>query len=65
VSLRVFYTIAVARDLELGGLAIDTAFLYASIKEGVYISEPMGFDDDTWNVCHLRRCMCGLKQSRR
>jgi hypothetical protein len=44
-SLRVFFNIAAARDLELGGLDIDTAFLYAPIKEDVYIKQPLGFDD--------------------
>jgi hypothetical protein len=63
--LRVFFSIAAARDLELGGLDIDTAFLYAPIKEDVYFRQPLGFDDGTINVCHLRRCMYGLKQSPR
>jgi hypothetical protein len=62
-NLRVFFSIAVAHDLELGGLDIDTAFLYAPIKEDVYIRQPLGFDDGTSNVCHLRRCLYGLKQS--
>jgi hypothetical protein len=62
-SLRVFFNIAAARDLELGGLDIDTAFMYAPIKEDVYIRQPLGFDDGTTNVCHLRRCMYGLKRS--
>jgi hypothetical protein len=61
-SLRVFFSIAAARDLELGGLDIDTAFMYAPIKEDVYIRQPLGFDDGTTNVCHLRRCLYGLKQ---
>jgi hypothetical protein len=64
-SLRVFFSIAAARDLELGGLDIDIAFLYAPIKEDVYIKQPLGFDDGTTNVCHLRRCLYGLKQSPR
>jgi hypothetical protein len=36
-SLRLFLAIAAARDLELCRLDIDTAFLYAPIKEDVYI----------------------------
>jgi hypothetical protein len=36
-SLRLFLTIAAAPDLELCQLDIDTAFLYAPIKEVVYI----------------------------
>jgi hypothetical protein len=42
-----------AHDFELSGLDIDTAFLYASIKEDVYIRQPLGFDDGTSNVCHM------------
>jgi hypothetical protein len=36
-SLRFFLAIAAARDLELCKLDIDTAFIYAPIKEDVYI----------------------------
>jgi hypothetical protein len=60
-----FFSITAAHDLELGGLDIDTAFLYAPIKEDVYIGQPLGFADGTSNVCHIRRCLYGLKQSPR
>jgi hypothetical protein len=46
-SLRLFLAIAAARDLELRQLDIDTAFLYAPIKEDVYIRQPLGFVDGT------------------
>jgi hypothetical protein len=64
-SLRLFLAIAAARDLELCQLDIDTAFLYAPIKEDVYIRQPLGFADGTSKVCHLKRCHYGLKQSPR
>jgi hypothetical protein len=64
-SLRFFMTFADARDLELYQLDIDTAFLYAPIKEDVYIRQPLGFSDGTYKVCHLRLCLYGLKQSPR
>jgi hypothetical protein len=64
-SLRLFMTIAAARDLEMCQLDIDTAFLYAPIKEDVYIRQPLGFSDGTSKVCHLKRCLYGLKQSPR
>jgi hypothetical protein len=64
-SLRVIFSIAAAQDLELGGLDIDTTFLYAPIREDVYIKQLLGFDDGTPNVCHIRRCLYGLKQSPR
>jgi hypothetical protein len=62
-SLRLFLAIAAARDLELCQLDIDTTFLYAPIKEGVYIRQPLGFSDGTSKVCHLKRCLYGLEQS--
>jgi hypothetical protein len=36
-----------------------------SIKEDVYIRQPLGFSDCTFKVCHLKRCLYGLKQSPR
>jgi hypothetical protein len=64
-SLRLFLAIAAARDLELCQLDIDTAFLYAPIKEDVYIRQLLDFNDGTSKVCHLKRCLYGLKQSPR
>jgi hypothetical protein len=60
-SLRLFFF----RDLELCQFDIDTAFLYATIKEDVYIRQPLGFFYGTSKVCHLKRCLYGLKQSPR
>jgi hypothetical protein len=64
-NLRLFFAIVAYRDLELCQLDIDIAFLYAPIKEGVYIRQPLGFADGTSKVCHLKRCLYGLKQSPR
>jgi hypothetical protein len=64
-SMRLFLAIAAARDLELCQLDIDIAFLYAPIKEDVYIHQPLGFNDGTSKVCHLKRCLCGLERSPR
>jgi hypothetical protein len=65
-SLRLFMAIAAARDLELGQLDIDTAFLYAHFKEELYIRQSLGFNDSTSKVCHLKRCcLYGLTQSPR
>jgi hypothetical protein len=61
-SLRLFLAIAAARDLELCQLDIDTAFLYVPIKEDVFTRQPLGFTDGTSKMCHLRRCLYGLKQ---
>jgi hypothetical protein len=64
-SLRPFLAIAAARDLELCQLDIHTAFLYPPIKEDVYIRQPLGITDGTSKICHLKRCLYGLKQSPR
>jgi hypothetical protein len=64
-SMRLFLAIAAARDLELCQLDIDTAFIYAPIKEDVYIRQPPGFSDGTSKVCHPKCCLYGLKQSPR
>jgi hypothetical protein len=64
-SMRLFLTIAAARDLELCQLDIDTPFRNAPIREDVYIRKPLGFNDGTSKVCHLKRCQYGLKSSPR
>jgi hypothetical protein len=64
-NLRIFFAISAAQDLDLFQLDIDTAFLYAPIKEDVYVRQPLGFSYNTTKVCHLQRCLYGLKQSPR
>jgi hypothetical protein len=64
-SLRVMLAITAAMDLDLCLMDIDTAFLYAPIKEDVFIRQPLGFSDGTSKVRHLQRCLYDLKQSPR
>jgi hypothetical protein len=64
-QFHLFLAIVVAKDIDLYQLVIDTAFLHAPITEGIYILKPLGFSDGTNKVCHLKRCMYGLKQSPR
>jgi hypothetical protein len=61
-SLRMFLAYAATIDLELCQLDIDNAFLYAFVSDDVYIRQPFGFSDGTSRVCHLKRCLYGLKQ---
>jgi hypothetical protein len=62
-SLRLLLAIAAAMDLDLCQLDIDTAFLYAPFTEDDYIrQQPFRFSNGTSMVCHLKRCMYGLKQ---
>jgi hypothetical protein len=60
--LRLFLAIAIAMDLDLCQLDIDTAFMYAPITEDL-IRQLLWFSDGTSRVCHIKRCMYGLKQS--
>jgi hypothetical protein len=64
-NLRLFLAIAAARDLEPCQLDIDNAFMYALIKEDVYIGQPLGFAHGTSNASRIKRCLYGLKQSPR
>jgi hypothetical protein len=52
-------------DLELCIMDIDAAFLYAPIKENIFIRHPLSFSDGTSKVCLLQRCLYGLRQSPR
>jgi hypothetical protein len=56
-TLNLFLAKSAARDLELCQLDIDTACLYAPIKEDVYIRQPLSFSDGTSKVCHVKRCL--------
>jgi hypothetical protein len=60
-----FLAISAAMNLEMCQLDIDNAFLYAPIKEDVYIRQPIGFTDGSAKVYHLKRCSYGIKQSPR
>jgi hypothetical protein len=64
-SLRFFVTMSGAVDHDFFERDIDTTFLYAPMKEDGYVKQPLGFADGTTKVCHLRRCLYGLKQSPR
>jgi hypothetical protein len=61
-SLRIFLAISVVKDLDLFQLDINTALLYAPIKEDVDAKQTLGFSDGTTKVDHLQRCLYGLKQ---
>jgi hypothetical protein len=47
---RLFLAVAAALDLELCQLDIDTAFLYAPIKDDLYIRQPLDFSDGSPKV---------------
>ena len=46
---------------------VKTAFLHGSIKEEVYVEQPLGFEvqDRDSHVCRLKKALYGLKQAPR
>jgi hypothetical protein len=63
-SLRIIFSIAAQRDLEMMQLDVTTAFLNGDLKEELYMEQPTGFETGK-EVCRLKRSLYGLKQSSR
>ena len=60
-------SIATVEDLEVQQADVDTAFLYGTMDEDVYINQPTGFIEQgkaDW-VCHLLKSLYGTKQAAR
>ena len=63
-SLRVILSLANSLDYELKQLDVVTAFLYAPIKEDVYMAQPEGFETGGAHmVCKLNKTLYGIKQA--
>jgi len=66
-SIRIFFAIVAAHDLELEQMDVKTAFLYGDLEEIIYMKQTEGFVAD-WKenrVCKLKKSLYGLKQSPR
>lgn len=63
-SLRVFFSVAARKNLELRQLDVPQAFIQAPLDEVVYMEMPEGFAQSGM-VCRLKRSLYGLKQSPR
>lgn len=61
MSYKMIFAIAAALDLELEQMDVKTAFLYGSVKEEIYVTQPQGFDDNSGRVFRLRKALYGLK----
>lgn len=65
-SLRLIIAIATVFDLELAQADVKTAFLYGTLEEEVYMTQPPGFETEDRNlVCRLKKSLYGLHQSPR
>lgn len=66
-TLRTMLSIATVLDLDITQLDVKTAFLHGEIEEETYIKQPEGYviPGRENEVCCLKKCIYGLKQSSR
>lgn len=66
-TIRLVLKVAMARDWLIYQLYVNNAFLQGSLKEEVYLTQPLGFvdADRPHHVCRLRIAIYGLKQAPR
>eukprot|EP00873_Tetraselmis_striata_P038903 jgi/Tetstr1/459167/TSEL_004613.t1 len=64
-TLRTCLAVAAARGMRIHQIDIETAFLNAFLKEGIYMRQPKGAEDGTDNVLRLLKSIYGLKQASR
>lgn len=68
-TLRIVFTIAVARDLNLSSIDIRQAYLQAKLNEDLYMQVPPGMPDSDSDgnklVARLKSSLYGLKQAGR
>jgi len=61
-TVRIFITLATARQLSLHQLDINNAFLHGFLNEEVYMLPPEGYDKaEPGQVSKLKRSLYGLK----
>ena len=65
MSYKAIFALAAAKNWEVHQMDVKTAFLYGLIEGEVYVRQPTGFDNQSGQVCKLRRALYGLKQSPR
>ena len=64
-TLRLLLSKVAQEQLHITAVDISNAFLYGTLKEEVYMSQPALFDDGTGRVCRLKKTLYGLKQAPR
>src|SRR5580692_6089547 len=66
-SIRTLFAILAGRNAKIHQIDVNTAFLYSSLEETVYVEQPEGFvaPGNKDLVCLLRKALYGLKQSPR
>ncbi len=62
---RALFALAAFKDLEIQQWDIKSAFSNAKIDEEIYVMQPVGFEENSNQVCLLNKALYGLKQSAR
>jgi len=62
---RALFALAAFKDLEIQQWDIKSAFPNAKIDEEIYVMQPVGFEENSNQVCLLNKALYGLKQSAR
>ena len=66
-TIRSIIPLATTQGWSLHQMDVQTSFLHGSIKEEVYVEQPLGFEvrDRETYVCRLKKALYGLKQAAR
>ena len=65
-TFRVLLALAAHHDLEINMWDVETAYLYAPLKENIYIAVPEGFEGpEKGKILKLKKALYGLKQAGR
>lgn len=61
-SLRLVLAFIIQKNLKIYALDVKTAFLNGDLQETIYMEQPIGFNNNSGNVCKLLKSLYGLKQ---
>ncbi|KFM56508.1 Copia protein, partial [Stegodyphus mimosarum] len=64
-TVRAVLAVAAKENLYMQQFDVKTAFLYGTLKEEVFMTQPEGFNDNSGRVCKLHKSLYGLKQAPR
>ena len=66
-TIRSITSLAASQGWSLNQMDVKTAFFHGSLKEEVYVEQPLGFEfrDRDTHVCRLKKALYGLKQAPR
>lgn len=64
-SIRLFFTMVAAFDLECHTIDIKNAFIQGILTEEIFMKQPSGYNDGSRRVCRLIKSLYGLKQAPR